>query len=208
MGESTETDSKLKKIKMLFKKDRFKIDLFDERIKRVIQILGWLMFFACVGYWIAFMFIIQDFNAVLETTYITIILISITCILKLESVFFNTISSISFYGFLNVTIVFIFNTYSIADLFVKPILHGAIAGFQLFLVFHPKIPMSKKYLLWGALFYLAFMASYDDYHRINIITGLVQLVTTDFTRAYAFYALIITSVGIYFYKKRFGILVN
>ncbi|MFX1269637.1 MAG: hypothetical protein ACFFAK_16880, partial [Promethearchaeota archaeon] len=78
----------------------------------------------------------------------------------------------------------------------------------LFLVFHPKIPMSKRYLLWGVLFYLAFMASYDDYQRINIITGLEQLITTDFTKAYAFYALIITSVGIYFYKKKFGILVN
>lgn len=217
MGESTEANSKLKKFKMLFKKDSIKIDLFDERIKKIIQILGWLMFFACIGYWIAFMFIIQEFEAVLHTTYFTTILISFTCILKLESVFLNTISSISFYGFLTVTISLIPQSFdkflnatpdSIAFLFVGPIYHASLAGFQVFLVFHTKIPMSKKYLLWGILFYLAFMASYDDYQRINIITGLEQLVTSDFTKAYSFYALVITSVGIYFYKKRFGILVN
>ncbi len=208
MGESTEANSKLKKFKMLFKKDRIKIDLFDERIKKIIQILGWLMLFACIGYWILYMFILQRFNELLETTYFTIILISFSCIFKLESVFLNTISCISFYGFLNVTILFIFTIDSIADVFVGPILHGAIACFQIFLVFHPKIPMSKRYLLWGVLFYLAFMASYDDYQRINIITGLWEVVSTDFTKAYAFYALIITSVGIYLYKKRFGILVN
>ncbi len=218
MGESTEINRKLAKIKSLFKRDRIKIDLFDERIKKLIQILGWLIFFACVGYWIAFMFIIPDrFDAVLHTTYFTTILISFTCILKLESVFLNTISGISFFGFLTVTISLIPQSYdrflnatpdSIFFLIVGPIYHASIAGFQLFLVFHPKIPMSKRYLLWGVLFYLAFMASYDDYQRINIITGLEQLVTTDFTKAYAFYALIITSVGIYLYKKRFGILVN
>ena len=217
MAESTEKDSKLKKLQMLFKRDRIKIDLFDERVKKIIQILGWLIFFACVGYWIAFMFIIQEFDAVLHTTYFTTILISFTCIFKLESVFLNTISGISFYGFLTVTISLIPQTVekfanaeldSIAFLIVGPIYHAALVSFQLFLVFHPKIPMSKRYLLWGVLFYLAFMASYDDYQRINIITGLEQLITTDFTKAYAFYALIITSVGIYFYKKKFGILVN
>ena len=207
MGDSTETDIKLKKIKMLFKKDTYKIDLFDERIKKIIQMLGWLMFLACIGYW-SFMFTIQDFEAVLHTTYFTIILISVTCILKLESVFLNIITGITFYGFLTVTIGLITVTDSIIYAIVGPVLHGAIAGFQVFLVFHPKIPMSKKYLLWGIIFYLAFMASYDDYQRINIITGLEQIVTSDFTKAYSFYALVITSVGIYFYKKRFGILVN
>ncbi|MFX0178746.1 MAG: hypothetical protein ACFE78_01075 [Candidatus Hodarchaeota archaeon] len=207
MGEFTETDSKLNKIKMLFKKDRFKVELYDERIKRIIQILGWVMFFVC-EFWGILMFAMQLYSYVLHTTFFTTILISFTCILKLESIFLNTISSISFYGFLNVTIALIPVTDSIAFFFVGPVYHGLIAGFQIFLVFHPKIPMSKRYLLWGVLFYLAFMASYDDYQRINIITGLEQLITTDFTKAYAFYALIITSAGIYFYKKRFGILVN
>ena len=209
MGESTETNSKLKKLKLLFKRDRIKIDLFDERIKKIIQILGWLILLACMGYWIAFMFIIQDFEAVLHTTYFTIILISFTCIFKLESVFLNTISSINLYGFLIITIGLIPITDSIIFAIVGPILHGTIACFQLFLVFHPKIPMSKKYLMWGFLFYLAFMASYDNYERIaGIVTGLEQIVTAEFTKAYAYYVLLFSSVGIYFYKKRFGILVN
>ncbi|MFX0025429.1 MAG: hypothetical protein ACFE8M_03380, partial [Candidatus Hermodarchaeota archaeon] len=168
MGEFTETDSKLNKIKMLFKKDRFKVELYDERIKRIIQILGWVMFFVC-EFWGILMFAMQLYSYVLHTTFFTTILISFTCILKLESIFLNTISSISFYGFLNVTIALIPVTDSIAFFFVGPVYHGLIAGFQIFLVFHPKIPMSKRYLLWGVLFYLAFMASYDDYQRINII---------------------------------------
>lgn len=209
MEESSEAKKIIKKIKSYFKKkERFKIDLFDERIRNLIQICGLIIFTGCVVYWVYIMFFTPNYGALLYTTYFTIILISFTCILKLESVFLNTITCLTFYGFLNITIALITNTVDFLSAIVGPILHGAIAIFQLFLVFHPKVPISKKYLLWGVLFFFIFMATYDDYHRFNVITGLEEVVPTAFTKAYSFYALLFSSIGIYLYKKRFGIIVD
>lgn len=209
MEESSEGKSIIKKIKSFLKKrEKIKVDLFDERIKSIFQICGLIILTGCVVYWVYIMFFTKDYGALLYTTYLTIILISFTCILKLESTFLNTITCLTFYGFLNITIALIPQTKDIIFAIVGPILHGAIACFQIFLIFHPKIPISKKYLLWGVLFYFIFMPTYDDYQRFNLITGLERLITTDFTKAYAFYALLFSSIVIYLYKKRFGIIVD
>ncbi|MFX1353540.1 MAG: hypothetical protein ACFFGP_06235, partial [Promethearchaeota archaeon] len=154
-----------------------------------------------------YMFIFPLYEPVLYTTYIAILLISFTCIFKLESVFLNTITCITFFGFTTITVGLIPKVYDFFSLMVAPVLHGAIAIFQMFLVFHPKVPVSKKYLLWGVLFFSIFMVAYDDYYRFNVITILEAIgIPTSFTKAYSFYALIISAIGIYFYKKRFGIL--
>ncbi|MFW9782320.1 MAG: hypothetical protein ACFFFB_08565 [Candidatus Heimdallarchaeota archaeon] len=210
MGESSKAKDLIEKIKVFLKKEKPHIKLFDERIKRLFQIAGWGIFIGCVIYWIFYMFIAQDFTAVLATTYFTVVLISLTCIFKLESVFLNTITCLTFYGFLNITIAFIPQVDDFFTLMVAPVLHGIIAGFQLFLIFHPKVPISKKYLLWGVLFFSIFMVAYDDYGRFSYITGLSELIpfAAEFMKAYAFYALIFSAIGIYIYKRLFGILVN
>jgi hypothetical protein len=94
------------------------------------------------------------------------------------------------------------------SLIVGPILHLAIGLFQLFIILHQKIPISKRHLLWSFLFFLIFMSSYDNFQRWDIITGLYEIVPTSFTEVYSFYMLIFSVIGIYLYKKKFGILVR
>ena len=52
------------------------------------------------------------------------------------------------------------------------------------------------------------MSSYDSFQRWDIITGLYDVVPTSFTEVYSFYMLIFSVVGIYLYKKKYGILVK
>ncbi|MFX0189090.1 MAG: hypothetical protein ACFE8A_15300, partial [Candidatus Hodarchaeota archaeon] len=84
--------------------------------------------------------------------------------------------------------------------------HGAMAGFQLYLVLHRKIALSKRYLFLGFLFYLIFMNSVDTIARLIIETKSEALFTDLMTAVFSFYILSLTCVGIYFYKKKFGIL--
>lgn len=208
MTESSKSKSVFKKMKLFFKREKLKIELYDERLLKIFKILGLLIFVGCIIYWIYFMFLTDEYGAVLYTTYFTIILISFTCILKLKSVFLNTVTCLTFYGFINITIGMITQVKDFPSLVVGPVLHGTITVFQLFLVFHPKIPISKKYLYWGVLFYIIFTASYDNFQRWNYIIGLTEFLTNEFTKAYAFYALLFSTIGVYFYKKRFGIVVD
>ncbi|MHA1411473.1 MAG: hypothetical protein ACTSUL_03955 [Promethearchaeota archaeon] len=197
----------------IFKKAKVVIDYIltktmDKPFDRIFKIIGWSIISFCIYYWIYFFIIVKIFEPLLYTTYITSILIGLTLITGLKSTFFNSFTSITFYGFLNVTLFMIPLVDDIFSLIVGPVLHGAIAGFQLFLILHKKAPICTRFLLIGMLFYLTFMSSYDSFHRFNIITGLERLVPTSFTVAYSFYALIFSVVAIYFYKKKYGIIVE
>jgi hypothetical protein len=92
------------------------------------------------------------------------------------------------------------------SILVGPILHGAMGIFQLYIILHPRIAVSKRYLIWGFLFYLLFLSSYDTYQRINIITGQADVISELMTMVHSFYTLSLSLIGIYLYKKRFGIL--
>ncbi|MFX1498864.1 MAG: hypothetical protein ACFFBH_15170 [Promethearchaeota archaeon] len=208
MVDSSRAKEIIEKIRAFLTRERPHIKLFDERIKRIFQIAGWVMLAGCIIYWIYFMFFTVEYKAVLYTTYFTIILISFTCIFKLESVFFNSITCLPFFGFFNITIGLISQVTDWFSFILAPVLHGAITSFQIFLVLHPKVPVSKKYLLWGLLFYITFMVSYDSFYRFNYIIGLEEIIPTDFTKAYAFYALLLSVVFIYYYKKTFGLIVD
>lgn len=217
MADSSKMKDIVEKVKLFLKKEKPHIKLFDERIKRMFQIAGWFIFIGCVIYWIYFMFFSVEadrYKALLFTTYFTILLISFACIFKLESVFFNTITCLPFFGFLNITIGLIPQVQGSTSLEVfysimsAPVLHGVITTFQLFLVFHPKVPISKKYLLWGLLFYIIFIVSYDDFYRFTYLIGLGETFPSDFTKAYAFYALLFSAIFIYYFKKRFGLMVD
>lgn len=179
---------------------------FEEREKRIFKIVGWIIFTACIVYWFYFFFIAHEYEPLLYTTYITTILIALTCINGFESTFLNSLTGLTCYGFLNVTLAMIPQVNNIIELFVGPVLHGAIVLFQLYIILHRKIPICRRYLIWGVLFYFIFMSSYDSFHRWNIITGLERIIPTAFTMAYAFYALLFSAVLIYFYKKRYGII--
>ena len=188
-------------------KKRIKVDI-DDRLKLFFFIIGWIIFIGCIYYWIHFFFIVREYEPLLYTTYLSLMLLSITCIFKFESLFLNTISCINFYGFINITIFMFSEVYDIFSLVVGPFLHLGIGSFQLFVVLHRRIPVSKRYLIWSFIFYLIFMSSYDSFQRWDIITGLYNVVPNSFTEAYSFYMLIFSVLGIYLYKRRYGVLLN
>jgi hypothetical protein len=187
---------------------KVEIPSFNKLEKRIIWILGWVIFIACLYYWIFFFFIARFYEPLLYTTYFTLILISFTCIFKFESPLFNTLTCITVYGFINITVGLFFEVTDILNLISGGLLHAFIAGVQLFIIFHPKIYIQRGYLMWGLLFYFIFMSSYDSFHRWNLITGLENVISDTFTKAYSFYALWISGIVIYFYKNRHGLVIK
>jgi len=179
---------------------------FSRRQKLIFETCGWAILAGCVYYWIFFFFFLHYYEPLLYTTYFTSILIGVTFIYRFESLLFNSITCITFYGFINVTIGLLFTTTDILGFITAPLLHALIAAVQLFIIFNKKIPIHEGYLLWGLLFYFIFTSSYDSFQRWNIITGLATLVSDVFTKAYAFYALWLSGLFIHFYKKRQGLL--
>lgn len=188
-------------------KPKTKVEI-NEKIKIFFSILGLIITLGCIYYWIHFFFLFTLYEPLLYTTYLTLILIGLTCLFRFESVMLNTISCVTFYGFINIAFFMIPQVYDIFSLIVGPILHLSIGLFQLFIILHKKIPISKKYLLWAFLFFLIFMSSYDSFQRFDVITGLEHIEPTSFFVAYSFYMLIFSVLGIYLYKKKFGILVK
>lgn len=178
----------------------------QKEFSTAVRVGGLILLSFCVWYWMWFFFVVQEIEPLIYTTYITLILISFTCINKFESVLLNSITCISVYGFLTVTIWLALVVNDIGTLFGGPILHGAMAGFQLYLVLHRKIALSKRYLFLGFLFYLIFMNSVDTIARLIIETQSEAFFTDLMTAVFSFYILSLTCVGIYFYKKKFGIL--
>lgn len=188
-------------------KPRLKVNI-DEKVKFYFSIIGWIIIIGCVYYWIHFFIIVRMYEPLVYTTYLNLILIGLTCIFRFESVLLNSISCITFYGFINIAIFMISQVNDLFSLIVGPVLHLSIAVFQLFIIFHPKIPISKQYLLWSFLLFLIFTSSYDSFQRWDVITGLYDIVPTSFTEVYSFYMLIFSVLGIYLYKRKFGILVK
>ncbi|MBD3255053.1 MAG: hypothetical protein GF383_08160 [Candidatus Lokiarchaeota archaeon] len=171
-----------------------------------ISVAGWIILSLCAWYWIFFFFIMKDFEPLTYTTYITLILISLTLINRFESTLLNSITSISVYGFFTITLWLIPVSSDFWGWMTGPILHGAMAGFQMYLVFHRKIAVSKRYIIWGFLFYIIFLSSYDTFARLNIITDTQNIFPELMTAVFSFYTLGLTSIMLYFYKKKFGIL--
>jgi hypothetical protein len=63
-----------------------------------VRIAGWSILGGCAWYFIYFFFILQQFEPLTYTTYLTIILIGLTCVNKFESVLLNSVTCISVYG--------------------------------------------------------------------------------------------------------------
>jgi len=179
---------------------------FSKKQKMIFEAFGWTIFVGCIYYWFFFFVIIHYYEPLLYTTYFTLILIGITCIYRFESLLFNSITCITFYGFINITIGLIFTSTDTFSFIAGPILHAFIATVQLFIIFNKKIPIHEGYLLWGLLFYFIFTSSYDSFQRWNVITGLETILSNEFTKSYAFYALWLSGLFIHFYKKRQGLL--
>ena len=171
-----------------------------------VKIFGYILLGLCIGYWIYNFFIIGDIVSLTHTTYLTLILISLTCINKFESVLLNSFTSISSIGFLLISIFLINSTKDIYTALGGPILHGLMAAFQLYLVINKKIPVSKRYLIIGYLFYIFFLSSYDNFGRLIDITETGTVFTELMVLVQAFYLFSLSTILIYFIKKKYGML--
>lgn len=172
----------------------------------IVQIIGWLLLISCIYRWLIYFFIYEYYRPLTDTTYLTLIFISFTCINKFESVILNSLASISFLLFIFVSILFIPLTTNILSFIEGLGLHFTIVVFQLYLLFNKKIVISKKYLIWSFLLYLIFISSYDSFVRINAAVEMTEEIPEILTTVIIFYVLGISTLVIYFYKKKFGIL--
>ncbi|MFX1337001.1 MAG: hypothetical protein ACFFDK_00175 [Promethearchaeota archaeon] len=171
-----------------------------------VRIGGIILLGMCIWYWIWFFFIVQQLEPLTYSVYITMILVALTLINKFESVLLNSITSITVYGFIMIAIGSIRVATDIYSFYTGPILYGLIGGFQLFIVLHRKIAVSKRYMFWGFLFYLLFISSFESFTHVNVIIGTEEIFPELVTAVLSFYILGLTFIVIYFYKKRFGIL--
>jgi hypothetical protein len=171
-----------------------------------VKIFGYILLGLCIIYWIYNFFIIGDIVSLTHTTYLTLILISFTCINKFESVLLNSFTSISSVGFLLISIFLINSTKDIYTALGGPILHGLMATFQLYLVINKKIPLSKRYLIIGYLFYIFFLSSYDNFGRLIEITETGTVFTELMVLVQTFYLFSLSTITIYYIKKKYGML--
>ena len=171
-----------------------------------MRIFGFVLLGLCVAYWIYFFFIVHDYVPLTHTTYLTLILISLTCINKFESALLNSFVSVSSIGFMLISLFLINSSNDIYSWIGGPILHGVMASFQIYIVLNKKIYTSKRYLLIGFLFYLIFLSNYDDYSRLIEITNMGDIYTELSTAVQIFYIFILTAIFTYFWKKRCKVL--
>ena len=207
-------DKITEKLKLLTPSSEKYLEILEPKTKVIeqyefsvgVKIFGFILLSLCIGYWIYNFFIVGDIVSLTHTTYLTMILISLTCINKFESVLLNSFTSISSIGFLLISIFLINSTKDIYTALGGPILHGIMAAFQLYLVINKKIPVSKRYLIIGYLFYIFFLSSYDNFGRLIDITQTGTVFTELMVLVQAFYLFSLSTILIYFIKKKYGML--
>jgi len=171
-----------------------------------VRVFGVGLLGLCVVYWIYFFFIARDYVPLTHTTYLTLILISLTCINKFESALLNSFVSVSSIGFMLISLILINTSKDIYSWIGGPILHGVMASFQIYIVLNKKVYTSKRYLLIGFLFYIIFLSNYDNYSRLIEITNMGDFYTELSAAVNIFYIFILTAIFTYFYKKRCKVL--
>jgi len=172
----------------------------------IIQIIGWMLLASCIYRWIIFFFFYDYYRPLTHTTYLTLIIISLTCIKKLDSIMLNSATCVSLLLFIFVSIIFIPLTNDMSSFLNGFGLHFAIVLFQLYILFNKKVAISKKALVWSFLLYLIFISSYDSFARINAAIGMSENIPEIQLIVISFYLLAISALVNYLYKKKYGIL--
>jgi hypothetical protein len=172
----------------------------------IIQIIGWMLLASCIYRWIIFFFFYDYYRPLTHTTYLTLIIISLTCIKKLDSIMLNSATCVSLLLFIFVSIIFIPLTNDMSSFLNGFGLHFAIVLFQLYILFNKKVAISKKALVWSFLLYLIFISSYDSFARINAAIGMSENIPEIQLIVITFYLLAISALVNYLYKKKYGIL--
>ncbi|TFG06619.1 MAG: hypothetical protein EU539_07150 [Promethearchaeota archaeon] len=178
----------------------------SRRYSLLIQIIGFIILCFCISIWFYHFLIIQNYRRLTHTTYISLIIISIVCLNKFESTFFNSLSILTIFVLVIATVLFIPTTKDLTSLMSGVVLHGIILVIQAFLLLNPKVAISKRYLLWSFLFYLIFVSCFDSYARIHAALKIEGEISELMTAVVIFYMLVLSTMGIYYWKKKFGML--
>ena len=112
----------------------------------------------------------------------------------------------SFLLFIVVSILFIPLATDMLSFMEGVVLHSAIAIFQIYLIINKKIAISKKYLLWSFLLYLIFISSYDSFARIIAAIDMNENISIIKMTVQVFYILGISTILVYIFKKKYGIM--
>ena len=175
-------------------------------VLNIVQIIGWMLLASCIYRWIIFFFFYDYYRPLTHTTYLTLIIISLTCIKKLDSIILNSATCVSLILFIFVSIIFIPLTNDLSSFLNGFGLHFAIVLFQLYIFFNKKVAISKKALVWSFLLYLIFISSYDSFARINAAIGMSKDLPEIQLIVIIFYLLALSTLINYLYKKKYGIL--
>lgn len=175
-------------------------------VSNIVQIIGWMLLASCIYRWIIFFFFYDYYRPLTHTTYLTLIIISLTCIKKLDSIILNSATCVSLTLFIFVSIIFIPLTNDLSSFLNGFGLHFAIVLFQLYIFFNKKVVLSKKALVWSFLLYLIFISSYDSFARINAAIGMSKGLPEIQLIVIIFYLLALGTLINYLYKKKYGIL--
>lgn len=166
--------------------------------------IGFFIFLSLLG---VLLFISFNYDGLLTTTYLTLILISFAFVTKIENAYLNSMLTLTFYGFFSLCLWLIPVIDTLIKFFVGFLLHLSISLFQLFLIISPKIKCSKHAYYWGALFYMCWNWVYDDLFRLNEMTGVDHIFPAIATQIHSFYTLFISLWILIYIKKRRGLLV-
>jgi hypothetical protein len=177
----------------------------NKLVGNIVKYTGLVLFISIASFGI-FAFLSFNYEGLLSTTTITLIMISFTLIFKFDNPYLNSMLPLTFYGFFSLC-MWLIPVITTVEMFVAGfLLHFGIALFNLFMILNKNIKCSKRAFYWGALFYMCWTWLYDDLYRLNVMTGVDNIFPSIATQIHTFYTLFL-SLWIHIYiKKRQGAL--
>ncbi len=149
-------------------------------------------------------FFTSNFEVVLNTTFLSLLLISLTFLTKFENALLNSMLSLSFCWFISMCILLIPIIDDLMSFFRNFLLHFIIALFQLFLIVSLKIKFSKQGLYWSSIFWMCWAFLYDDLYRMYLMLNIDAPIIA--VQIILFYSLFLSVFIFVFIKKKFNLL--
>lgn len=149
-------------------------------------------------------FFTSNFEVVLNTTFLSLLLISLTFLTKFENALLNSMLSLSFCWFISMCILLIPIIDDLMSFFRNFLLHFIIALFQLFLIVSLKIKFSKQGLYWSSIFWMCWAFLYDDLYRMYLMLNINAPIIA--VQIILFYSLFLSVFIFVFIKKKFNLL--
>lgn len=170
---------------MKHNKDKIKEKFFE--VSSIIAIVLLVAYIICS---IIAAFTLKEFQLFKYTTYINTVIVIVAYVFKLQNKYLNALACVTFLQFY----------------FVDFGMHLALAIAQTIIIFI-RVPFSKRAVLGGFIFWGCYMFTVDDVFRVAGIMIIPIPDRTVFTVS-VIYLLIISTLFVYFVKRKEGCLVN